>query len=116
MPSVKDITKLKTTGAVRSLPHTPALRAQGPIQPVSNLTMTAEQLLAHNTQKGHVTVGNGNMMEYGEKERGQTSTWPPVRSNDSDCRGMNRTDGIAALTSEATCIDATVSDTNIKLV
>ena len=55
-------------------------------------------------------------MEYGEKERGQTSTWPPVRSNDSDCRGMNRTDGIAALTSEATCIDATVSDTNIKLV
>ena len=66
MPSVKDTTKLKTTGAIPSLPHTPALHVQGPIQPVSNkctpLTMTAEELLAQNTQKGNVTVDNGNLM------------------------------------------------------
>jgi hypothetical protein len=57
-----DITKLKTTGAVPSPPppHLPALRVQGQIQPVSNkctpITMTAEEILAHITQNGNVTL------------------------------------------------------------
>ena len=60
-----DMTKVRTTGAVTPLPHTPALRVQDQIHPVSNkctpLT-TAEEMLAQNTQTGNVTVCKGNVM------------------------------------------------------